>query len=427
MYKKNQDKKKIELELGYEAPRWTGEIADCSMPMTFDQYSKCGYDCIYCFARFQKTLGGAKKTYLNDCRIKSVDIKKVREIFLLKKETQFSELIRQKKVLQWGGMADPFCLYEKKFGVGLKLLNFFKRLNYPICFSTKGVWWTKDIRYIELFQDQLNWNTKFSIITNNEKYQKLVEPAVPSTMNRFKAMNRISKLNNGGVTLRLRPFIIGITDYKKGHIELIRKAVDNGAEAISTEFFCVENRSTFLKEALTKLSLELGWNVLAFYKKYSYSTGYYRLNREIKRPYIDDMQNECDKLGLRFYVSDAHFKERCHNGSCCGLPPDWNYCKGQWTEALQIAKKEGKVYWSNVSKHLSYAKKFLYRKATWFNTKSPENRAKFYNHTMYDYLRWVWNNPKNGQSPYTMYEGILKPCGKDTANNLVYRYVKNKE
>ena len=40
----------------YSSPRWSGEILDCSMPMTFDQYNRCSYDCLYCFSFFQRAL-----------------------------------------------------------------------------------------------------------------------------------------------------------------------------------------------------------------------------------------------------------------------------------------------------------------------------------------------------------------------------------
>lgn len=38
----------------YGSPRWTGELADCSMPVTFDQYSGCSFGCIYCALRGTK-------------------------------------------------------------------------------------------------------------------------------------------------------------------------------------------------------------------------------------------------------------------------------------------------------------------------------------------------------------------------------------
>ncbi len=34
----------------YVSPRWTYEILDCSMPMTFDTYSNCAFQCVYCFS-----------------------------------------------------------------------------------------------------------------------------------------------------------------------------------------------------------------------------------------------------------------------------------------------------------------------------------------------------------------------------------------
>lgn len=45
---------------------------------------------------------------------------------------------------------------------------------------------------------------------------------------------------------------------------------------------------------------------------------------------------------------------------------------------------------------------------------------------MSDYLRWLWNNPQAGQSPYKMFEGVMKPEGKDSAGNLIYVYDKSR-
>ena len=48
----------------YQSPRWSAEIADCSMPMTFDTYSNCAFGCMYCFSQYQRGIGGAKEHYL---------------------------------------------------------------------------------------------------------------------------------------------------------------------------------------------------------------------------------------------------------------------------------------------------------------------------------------------------------------------------
>lgn len=42
--------------------------------------------------------------------------------------------------------------------------------------------------------------------------------------------------------------------------------------------------------------------------------------------------------------------------------------------------------------------------------------------TMADYMRWLWNNPQNGQSPYKLFEGALVPIDKDLEGNLIYKF-----
>jgi len=112
--------------------------------------------------------------------------------------------------MQWGGMSDPFCWIEKEDNHGLELLKFFKEINYPLCFSTKGVWWLDDKRYTDLFRNQKNWNVKISIITLDEEKAKKIEVGVVSPKERLEGLKKITDLNCGGATLRLRPFIIGI-------------------------------------------------------------------------------------------------------------------------------------------------------------------------------------------------------------------------
>ena len=73
----------MELKQDYASPRWTNEILDCSMPMTFDTYSKCSYHCLYCFSFYQKshTLDGYDSNKNNIRAIRSVKPQKVIHLF----------------------------------------------------------------------------------------------------------------------------------------------------------------------------------------------------------------------------------------------------------------------------------------------------------------------------------------------------------
>ena len=127
-------------------------------------------------------------------------------------------------------------------------------------------------------------------------------------------------------------------------------------------------------------------------------------------------------------VSEAvsHFKELCCNGSCCGLPPDWNYSRGQFCEALQICKKKGVVYWDDIKSDIEALHQYEWHKAVGYNTYGCEKRAKFAGMTMADHMRWLWNNPQAGQSPYKMFEGVMQPAGKDGNGNIIYKYNKER-
>lgn len=409
----------------YNSPRWSAEIADCSMPMTFDTYNNCSFGCMYCFSQYQRGIGNGKEHYLNK-DVMHVSVDKIKKMFSDPDQYagQFAEYIKQRRVMQWGGLSDQFDGFERKMGVTLELLRFFKEIDYPLCFSTKATWWTQHERYMELVRGQKNWNFKFSIITLDESKAHIIERGVPTPAERLKAIERIAKADAGGATLRLRPFIIGVSN--PSYLDLIRQAGNMGATALSTEFFCVEQRSNTLKQFMPKLSELCGFDLMAFYKKYSVSQGYLRLNRKVKRPFIFNMKRVCDEIGMRFYVSDAHFKELCHNGSCCGLPPSWNYSRGQFCEALQICKQRGRVTWDDVKADIEELHNYDWGRAVGFNANSSEKRAQFYGMSMMEYMRWLWNNPQAGQSPYKMFEGVMHPCGKDGNGNIIYEYAQER-
>lgn len=404
----------------YDSPRWTGEITDCSLPVTLDTYSNCSFDCVYCFSQYQRGVGASANDYFANKDVKCVNIDRIKKLFDPNHKSSFQGYIKDKRPIQWGGLSDQFDGFEKKYGKTLELLKFFKEKNYPISFSTKSAWVFHDDRYLELFEHQDNWNMKFSIITLDEKAAAKIEKGVPTPKERLEAMKIYSQLNNGGATLRLRPFILGMTD--KTYEDLIIAAHDNGATALTTEFFCLERRAVNIAKAhYDAISEVVGADIVDFYARHSKGSGYLRLNRKIKEPYVKKMKELCDKLGMRFYVSDAHFKECCSGSCCCGLPEEWEYSRGNFSYALQLCKKNGEVRFSDIKEHMDfYDDSFI--SINGLTDGKSEIKAKFVGMSMPEVLRYYWNNPNRGQSPYRMFGGVMQPMGKDGEGNIVYVY-----
>jgi DNA repair photolyase len=402
--------------------------------MTFDQYSNCAFGCLYCFSQFRRAIGGGKDGYVAG-DVKAVNVEKIKALFRGELEPpadgnvntsglwQFGDYVKRGMTLQWGGLSDPFCPYEKKHGVGLELLRFFRDIEYQVSFSTKGIWWLDDDRYMSCFDGNPNFNVKMSIITDSAAKSRAIETGVASPKKRLKAIERLAKVmpGDGALVLRFRPFIIGVSN--PGHKQLIKDAANAGATAVSTEFFCVETRATkYVLDRYKRIGDITGYDVLRFYKHNSRGAGYLRLNRAIKKRYVDEMEQACRESGIRFYVSDAHYKERSDGGCCCGLPPSWRYSRGQLLQAVQIAKENGSVSWSDVAPELHYAETFGFARAQGYNSQSEERRAMFKGRTMADFLRWNWNTPNNGQSPYKFYGGVLRPERVDDNGDVVYQY-----
>jgi len=336
---------------------------------------------------------------------------------------QFREYIDNKITMQWGGLTDPFCEYERRYGITLEMLKFFKGINYPLRFSTKATWWLKDKRYLDLIKGQKNWVFMISIINKDESLARKIECGVPSPAERVEALGNIADLNCGGAILRLRPFIIGMSDRNDEHIKLIKEASEKGAEAMSTEFFCLERRAgELIRTRYQNMSDALGFDIVEMYKRLSRGAGYLRLNRNVKKPYVREMKEACKEVGMRFHISDAHLKEEGCSGVCCGIPSNMKYSKGQFTEALMIAKKNGVVYWSDVSPYMGNYKTFMWRNASGFNTGTQLKRVKRYKQTMYDYIRSKWNEPNSVHSPYKYFSGAVYPDGIDGNGDIIYRF-----
>lgn len=394
------------------------------MPMTFDTYNRCSYNCWYCFAFYQKShcVHGYKEGI-----VRSVNPDHIKRLFSFDDSVslalkQFFPYIRSRYVMQWGALSDPFDQYEKRYGVSLDLLRFFDGIDYPLSFSTKGTWWTKDPRYMSLFERHThNWHVKVSIITSDEKKARQMERGVPTPKERIEAIRRLSEIGIS-TTLRLRPYIIGLSgDWK----ELIHDAAEAGAKSVTTEFFCLDMRADDdLKERYRRMSEIVGYDIYDYYKKFSTHNGYKRLSEGIKRPIITAMRDYAHSLGLRFNVSDAFCRDLNDSVNCCGVPPDWKTVETHFGGAILDAKRSGKLisfddYSDEIQKLFGG---FLYRRACEFNSCSCRVRAQYKTATMADYIKYHWNHPSSQKSLAKMYGSIMRPVGISPSKNVIWKY-----
>lgn len=414
----------------YKSPRITSEVLECSMPLTFDQYSNCGFNCAYCFSQYIRGVGPGKDNY-DEKNIKAVDVEKFRDIFTLKKETPYSDYIRQRIPLQWGGLSDPLCPLEEKYGVGLEIMKILNELEYPVSFSSKSDLILRDERYFNEFKKAgARWHYKTSIITNNEENAKLVEVGVPSPAKRFEVLKKLSSVGTK-TTLRMRPFVIGLTD--KTLEDLIKNASEAGCQSATTEFFCLDWRASGREKTRAnydRLSKAIGFDIFEFYRQFKGKfAGYVRLDYKIKKVWADRFVALCHKYNIKPFFSDVDFKHYCEgSGSCCGILDENeglnNYCRMQYTYLVNEAKKKGFITFDEAME--LGKKERVFKKTckieTFMNLGGGCKRASLKNLTYFDYFKKGWDDIKWANNIQNFTNKTLIAKGKDKQGHYIYFY-----
>jgi len=415
----------------YGSPRISREVLDCGLPLTFDQYSICGFNCCYCFSQYIRGVGPARKDY--DARVlKIVRPEKIKEIFLLKRKRDYSDFIKKRYMMQWGGLSDPFCPLEKIYGVGLELMKFFNEIKYPISFSSKGDLPISDERYFNEFKKAgSRWHYKASIITLDKEKARKVERGTPSPERRFEVLKRLSEV---GVktTLRMRPIVIGLTD--KDFEPLIAKAKESGCSSVSAEFFCYDERASNRRqtmEAYKVMGEVVGYNITQFYKQFRGDwVGYIRLSYELKKHYADILNEICAKYEMPIAWSDSDLKHMGQMGCCCGIKEEWGKCsKMQYTNLILEAKKKGYITFEDVMEMGKEEKQWREEAKIegYMNLGGGNSRNKKRKMSYWDFFLKSWNDIKSGLNPVKAYGKSLRFRGRDKNGNAIYFYNYQKD
>jgi DNA repair photolyase len=438
------------IECEYTSPRISGEVYECALPLTFDQYSRCSYECVYCFAQFQKQINaGSKKGEVAlsqyDKPITCVDPEAIKRVWLSLDRiasqggalAMIRNLIQRHAPVHWGGLADPFDGTEERYRVGLELIRFWRSLNYPVVFSTKSDLFTRDPWREAL--DHGNFRFQQSIITPDQKKADIVDQGCPTVDARFAAMRVLTKEMGLVVTLRLRPIIPGVVSPAEC-MALVKRARECGATGISTEFFCMEGRGLNNRWRYAKMSEVAGFDLYEYYRRQSpKQSGYLRLNPEVKRAYFEPMAAFAKKHKMRFAISDLHFKYLNTCVGCCAVYSDGETAtpaegdqtkpwlnRGTLTWAIQQARDNGEVRRCEVDQWLNWASSPMNSAVQGF-CNNPVARSKRRNQSVADVLREQWNDPNNAHSPVKYTYGLLEPAGMDDNGDVIYRYRKDKE
>ena len=178
---------------------WKSRLCTCPVKLTFNPYTGCDHNCLYCYA----------SSYIHrfsECRPKKNLLSRLK----LEAQKLNGELI------SLSNSSDPYPRLERKAGLTRKCLEILANCNCRLQIVTKSDLVTRDIDILQ----KVPCVVSFTILTIDDILSRKLEPGAPVSSKRLKA---VQTLVAAGIptTVRIDPFIPFLTDNLKELIETV--------------------------------------------------------------------------------------------------------------------------------------------------------------------------------------------------------------
>lgn len=420
----------------YNGIRLTADGFDCALPVTVDSHSVCSYGCLYCFS--EQLIGHSKS---RSADIGQTSLSAIEAIFSGETDSQKLRVLRKALKydrpnvrgypcpIQLGGINDPFDEIERQQGWALEFIKLARKYRQPVRISTKGTVIADDDYLAEIAKSpELFW-VAWSINTIDDSKARVTDARAPSPSKRLEAMRKLSKLGCK-TSLRMRPIWPGITDatrkHPKAYIELIERAAEAGACAISYEAGFVPTRySSEQKERWQKLEQAAGLRLKNIYQRLGKKQACLRPSYLWTEQIMHAIYEVAKSCGLSIGVSDPVWKQLTTTGCCCGIKPDdpvfGNWQRENATNAMYEAVHNFVLPITHDLVIPPWAGDILAGELGYMGA-GPNKKYDRKHKTWRDKLLDNWNNPHHERGPLKYFQGAWRVHGQDEEGNLIYRY-----
>jgi DNA repair photolyase len=274
---------------------WRSTLCTCLNKLTFNPYTGCDHNCIYCYAT----------SYIqnfHNCRPKKNLIPK------LEKEAQ--KLKGQ--LISISNSSDPYPTIEKKLELTRQSLQTLAKHNCRIQVITKSNLVTRDIDILQRTKSIV----ALTITTDNDRLAKQLEPNAPSPSLRIQAIQTLTQ-NGIPVCVRIDPIIPTLNDNPR---TLIKTLTALGVKHITASTYKAkpDNWKRFTQafpttaKQLAPLYFEKGERI----NRYQY------LPHELRYDLMKRIKNQTEQTGMTFGTCREGFPQ-LNTASCDGS----QYCQ----------------------------------------------------------------------------------------------------
>jgi DNA repair photolyase len=186
----------------------------------FDPYNNCEFNCVYCHAAAHKYDGS--KDFSTPVYAKT----NAPQVL-----TNELSSYKRKGIVRLSLNTDLYQPAEKKYRITRQILEVLKKNDWPFSIGTKSDLILRDIDLISQASQKSWCCVALTVTTLDEKLAKLLEPNAPPPKRRLEAVRRLSD-EGIKVGVWLIPLIPYITDTEQNMSQVIKAAVDNGAQFV---------------------------------------------------------------------------------------------------------------------------------------------------------------------------------------------------
>ncbi|MDH5460665.1 MAG: radical SAM protein [Candidatus Bathyarchaeota archaeon] len=252
---------------------WKSKLCTCPPKLTFNPYTGCDHECVYCYA----------SSYIPrfyNCRPKKDLLRR-----LGREASKLSG-----KLISISNSSDPYPNIEEKNGLTRKCLDILSRYECKIQIVTKSPLVTRDIDILK----KTRCMVALSITTDDDKISRRLEPCAPVSSERLKAMEALVK-NGLPVAVRVDPIIPFLNDKPK---RLIESLASLGVSHITSSTYKVrpDNWRRFSKafpEVAKKLSP-------LYFEKGERISRYFYLAKELRYQLMEKVKEITEENGMKF-------------------------------------------------------------------------------------------------------------------------------
>jgi DNA repair photolyase len=388
----------------------TSQFYFCGLPLRLDSYSKCQFQCLYCFANARGGFRGDGKL-----GIANADTLRRRLDYLTTNEPRsvIDEFLKQRQPIHFGGMSDPFMPIENKLKITYELLKVLSDFKYPTVISTKG-----DIFAREPYIEQLkrgNYIIQVSLSSLDCKLLNLIDHKTPGPQ---QVLGSIRNLKNEGIPIfcRIQPIL---PTRENDAFEVIEACSTIGIKHIAVEHLKLGFEKSY---SIKKLSDILKIDLINYFKtRKSKRVGReWVLHPEYRLGRLLDFKNFTKAFGISFGVADTDLLLLGDSRCCCSgidlVEGFENYFKYNYTEALRRGLKKTEVRISLID-----SSNIPSRPINKFINSNSRIKDNYSIPNLEGYIKMGWNRNENFNSPLSFY-GLEDPFCFDDNGYKIYRF-----